>query len=144
MKQQKLRQNESRKFSYNMKIIIILFFPFLISLYSCDPAYYLLISNRSGQDEEIQIRALSKSIEFYESNDNMFKKGNLIRKDTFNFVGKYEKVLLPTGQTIKIHGVGIAIPRGESIIVKKDTIDATTFQAKGGFFSYLKWAYKID
>jgi len=144
MKQKRLRQSESVKSNHNVNKIIILFFPIMFSFYSCDPAYYLLVRNRSGQDEEIQVKAFSKNIEFYELNDNMFKKGKLVRKDTLNLIGKFEKILLPAGQTIKINGVGIAIPRGESIIVKADTIDAATFQAKGGFFTYIKLAYSID
>jgi len=103
-----------------------------------------LIRNASGQDEEIQVKAFSKNIEFYESDNNVFKRGKLIRKDTFNLTGIFEKILLPTGQTIKINGVGIAIPRGESIIVKVDTIDASNFQSKWGGFMYIKWTYSID
>ena len=143
MKQQ-LKQRKGDKFNHNMKKIIILFLPVMICFYSCDPAYYLLIRNRSGQDEEIQVKAFSKNVEFYESDDNMFKIGKLIRKDTLNFTGKFEKILLPTGQTVKINGVGIAHPRGESIIVKSDTIDASTFKAQGRFFDFIKWAYSID
>ena len=121
------------------------FFPILINFYSCDPGYYMLISNRSGQDTEIQVKAFSDNIAFYESKNNMFKTGKLVRKDSLDFnKGKYYKqLLLPAGQTLKINGIGFAFPSGESIIVKTDTIDATTFQSKGGFFDEVRWAYSI-
>lgn len=124
------------------KIIYLLVISFI--LISCDPPYYMLISNTTNQEQTIQIKALSNPIEFHENKNSIFKVGKLITKDSLNSIGNFNKVILPAKQTIKINGVGIAIPWEEAIILNnKDTISARTFQSKGGFFSSIKWAYRI-
>jgi hypothetical protein len=111
---------------------------------ACDPAYHLLIGNRSGQEKEIQVRALTHAVDFYESGEDIFDTGQLIRSDSLPATGKFVPLLLPDGQTIKILGSGIARPKGEAIIIGADTIDASTFRLKTSRLSSYKWGFVIE
>lgn len=125
------------------KIISLLFLSFM--LVSCDPGYCMLISNRTKYDKGIQLKAFTNPVEYHTNHSNIFKTGKLIRKDSLSSTGEFTSLFIPSGQTVKIKGAGIAVPRGEAIILNNmDTVYAKDFKPKGGFFSLVKWAYPLN
>jgi len=125
--------------NYQLSIIFA-----IVLFYACDPGYHLLIGNRSGQAKEIQVKAFTRAVDFYELGDDIFNPERFLRSDTLPVTDQFVPLLLPNRQTIKIQGSGIAQPKGEAIIVGRDTIDAYNFTLKKTVTGDYKWGYVIE
>ena len=86
----------------------------------------------------------TRAVDFYESGDDIFDTGRLLRSDSLPATNKFVPLLLPAGQTIMIRGSGVARPRGEAVIVGADTINALDFRLKTSKFSSYKWGFVIE
>ena len=124
---------------------IVLYIVSCSVLFACDPPYRMFISNRSGYDMEIQVKAHNIPIDFYESGEDVFQIGLHLRSDTLLAAEAFVPLLLPDCQTVAIHGLGIAMPKEEAIIVGSDTLDVyRNFTLKKSMWHEYKWGFVIS
>lgn len=123
---------------FKLSIPLILF-----SLYSCDPAYYTMINNKTKYDKEIKVRVLNRNVAFYEGKEDIFKYGKLISEDSLPSSNEFHPVIILSGQTLRFKGIFIEAYKNDGFIIDNDTMDIRTSKYKKSGIP-IKYAYSIE
>lgn len=123
-----------------MKYLLLIIFILFIST-SCDPGYTISIINRSKYDKEILLKQYRCTIEYRVNKEDSLDIGKRLKIDSI-IPDQFNRIVLPINQSIIVQGVGIVMPRGESVIIGNDTIKY--FQTMKKFsFTNIKHYYII-